>query len=110
MPPPALRLLKSCASIPLIIIPSYFLGHSSVTVTERYAHLAPSVLTATARATPGLGTWEPSQAAQNLPSAPDQVALTARNHGARHARFEPATFGSGVFGTLRPIAEKRGNF
>jgi hypothetical protein len=64
------------------------LGHSSVTVTEIYAHLAPDVLQAVARSTDGGGGW-------------DQIGITPEDGGeesseiplARPVGFEPTTLG-----------------
>ena len=62
------------------------LGHSSVVVTERYAHLSHGVLVAAAGATPGA----PLGSKGLLPSSDE----TSENP-ARHARFERATFAFG---------------
>lgn len=62
------------------------LGHGSVTVTERYAHLAPGVLTDMASETRG-----PNLALEVQRSEAKSAVIP----GARHAGFEPATFGFG---------------
>ncbi len=73
------------------------LGHSSVVVTERYAHLSEGVLVAAAEATPGA----PLGSKALLPSSDE----TSENQ-ARHARFERATFafgGRGIPEDLRQL-------
>lgn len=72
------------------------LGHSSVTVTERYAHLAPGVIAAAASATTG----------PNLALVSNAAALeNSSKQAARHAGVEPATFGSGGRSVLRLVSD-----
>jgi integrase len=60
------------------------LGHSDISVTQRYAHLAPDALHAAAANT-----------TQTRPKENLEVSLTARNHLAGGTGVEPVTFGSG---------------
>ena len=57
------------------------LGHSSVTVTERYAHLADSALRAAAAATD-----KPTISPRPPRTEPSKRALSARNHSKSHLR------------------------
>jgi integrase len=63
------------------------LGHSSITVTERYAHLADSALEVASRATDG-----PTMAPRSDAAQPLQAVVIA---GAPPAGIGPATFGLG---------------
>lgn len=65
------------------------LGHSSIKVTERYAHLAENALTAAAKSTPGGG------------GAGQRVASGDPKNTARPGRFERPTLGSVDLGTSR---------
>lgn len=73
------------------------LGHQSVTTTERYGHLAPSVLQAAAAATPPRS---------HHPKAPGAAAAAKpRNHRAPPRRLERPTNGLGTFGGSASAAD-----
>jgi len=75
-----------------------FLGHSSITTTEIYAHLAPDALHATARQTAVLPqARKPTRRPQPVMNLSRRRRLSQRITAkslARSAGFEPATFGS----------------
>lgn len=74
------------------------LGHSSVKVTERYAHLAPSALTAAAAATGLSGASRKPPVRHQPPNAARAALASAWNRSAPPAGIGPATFGLGMRG------------
>nr|AYM54313.1 hypothetical protein [Sorangium cellulosum] len=70
------------------------LGHSDISVTQRYTHLADSALDAAARETHRLSAWADRSAHSQL-MAPDAALVSAGNPSAPPARIELATFGLG---------------
>ena len=72
------------------------LGHRDIKTTMRYAHLAPGVLAAAARAT-GLGTGDggTTNLSNTCPRVEPPARVSPRNDSARHTGFEPVAFGFG---------------
>ncbi len=82
-----------------------FLGHSSITTTQIYAHLAPEALHATARATAAQPPVSPPEPVTNLTEensvdAPKPLKSLARPEG-----FEPRERASGKVASCRELVE-----
>ena len=70
-----------------------FLGHSSISVTQRYAHLSPEGLLKAARETPGAPGPCPRRAHGPRKSAPRKAAHPLVKQGARPPRIDRGTGG-----------------
>jgi site-specific recombinase XerD len=69
------------AGVPLPVV-QQLMGHSSVTMTMRYAHLAPSAMTAAVQALEGVRAWQHFQVfgqpvGNHVPSGPVPGAVAA---------------------------------